>query len=885
MLADTPEPGLSCRPSTEEEVRPSMEEVLKARHRLTASSTFGRSRRLVRLLEFTIDAAIGGRADEIKESTLGSEVYDRGPDFDPRVDGIVRVEATRLRQKLAEYYQGAGQSDPIRIEYPKGSYVPTFRLAPAIADTPPAVAAAVSPAPEIVESPRPPVALRASRKLVFALLTVLSCLAIAGVVYWAGSRRQAFAVRPGVAVLSPVNLSGNQADIWLSTALRELLAAELSTDGSLRVPPGELVSRAERDWIPHPSAGLAPDTFSDLSRMLNVGTVLTGSYVIAGESVNRQIRVDLHIQASPNADSGEAISETGASDRLLDLTTRLGRRLRQRLKIAESSRASVLNSPATSAALPLYFQGLQRMRDYDPLGALTYLDRAVKEDPREPMSHLLRAQCLALLGRDPESRQAVARAFDLRGSLTREQQLRIEAEYYRLMPSYARAADVLRALITFYPDELDYRFQLVDAFDEAGQYRDSVAEIAAMRALPAPLNQDPRIDWADMKTAHKQTDFARRLSSARRLEAKARELHADWLLAEALTREAGPLAREKQIPQAGAAIKQAREICERLGDRECVAFSFRNEGTMLVGTGDVPKALEAFNRELAIGREIGSLTETANALNGIGVVRGILGDLPGARDALEQLLAMSLQRQEQFGIKMANLNLASVLLSLGDLAGAGSHFGSALELSRKLGESEGEAESLVGVGEIELLGGKPAEAIGHFEEAAAVARRSNNLQSLAEAATAIANAQLATHRLDLARPATLEANRLAEKAGGADNRIESQLTSARLAMEEGRFADAESALRMAEPLVDKNRSVNQRTRLAALSVELDLAQHRKPGIALEALKNIPAGTPMASALEARIVLGRATPDPATTAAALAEARRLGLASVERSAAR
>jgi hypothetical protein len=70
-----------------------------------------------------------------------------------------------------------------------------------IADIPPAVAGTASPAIEIFESPRPPGALRASRKVVFALLAVLSCLATAGVVYWAGSRRQAFAVRPGVVVL------------------------------------------------------------------------------------------------------------------------------------------------------------------------------------------------------------------------------------------------------------------------------------------------------------------------------------------------------------------------------------------------------------------------------------------------------------------------------------------------------------------------------------------------------------------------------------------------------------------------------------------------------------------------------------------------------------
>ena len=94
----------------------------QARNRLKSSFTFARSRRLIKLLEVTIDSALDGRAQDIKEYTIGTEVYERGPDFDPRADGIVRVEANRLRHRLAEYYEGAGQGDPIRIRR-----APTFR--------------------------------------------------------------------------------------------------------------------------------------------------------------------------------------------------------------------------------------------------------------------------------------------------------------------------------------------------------------------------------------------------------------------------------------------------------------------------------------------------------------------------------------------------------------------------------------------------------------------------------------------------------------------------------------------------------------------------------------------------------------------------------------
>jgi hypothetical protein len=124
----------------------------------------------------------------------------------------------------------------------------------------------------------------------------------------------------------------------------------------------------------------------------------------------------------------------------------------------------------------------------------------------------------------------------------------------------------------------------------------------------------------------------------------------------------------------------------------------------------------------------------------------------------------------------------------------------------------------------------------------------------------------------------LEACRLAEIAGDANARVESHLTAVRLAMEEHRFADGETELRAAKPTIDKDQDVDLSTQWATLFAELALAQHRQPGAELEQLRNIPAGAPKASVLEAKIVLGLATRSPAN--AAIAEAHRLGLVFVE-----
>jgi len=94
---------------------------------IVGSGPFAHSDRLRRFLRFVVERALQGRAVELKESVLAVEVFDRQPTYNSHVDSIVRVEARRLRDKLQKYYETEGQASGIRIELPKGSYVPVFR--------------------------------------------------------------------------------------------------------------------------------------------------------------------------------------------------------------------------------------------------------------------------------------------------------------------------------------------------------------------------------------------------------------------------------------------------------------------------------------------------------------------------------------------------------------------------------------------------------------------------------------------------------------------------------------------------------------------------------------------------------------------------------------
>src|SRR5258708_34664265 len=106
----------------------SREAASSALERVIAGGTLAAASHLKNFLRYIVEETLAGRAGHIKEYAIGVEVYGRGTNFNPKIDAIVRVEAGRLRAKLMEYYAGGGSGDPVRIELPKGSYVPVFRM-------------------------------------------------------------------------------------------------------------------------------------------------------------------------------------------------------------------------------------------------------------------------------------------------------------------------------------------------------------------------------------------------------------------------------------------------------------------------------------------------------------------------------------------------------------------------------------------------------------------------------------------------------------------------------------------------------------------------------------------------------------------------------------
>jgi hypothetical protein len=100
--------------------------ILEQTHRLVTNPFFSHSKRLPGFLSYVVEQTLAGNAENIKERTLGIELFARDTEYDTASDPIVRVTAGEVRKRVAQYYQDPAHKHELRITLPSGSYIPQF---------------------------------------------------------------------------------------------------------------------------------------------------------------------------------------------------------------------------------------------------------------------------------------------------------------------------------------------------------------------------------------------------------------------------------------------------------------------------------------------------------------------------------------------------------------------------------------------------------------------------------------------------------------------------------------------------------------------------------------------------------------------------------------
>jgi eukaryotic-like serine/threonine-protein kinase len=576
--------------------------------------------------------------------------------------------------------------------------------------------------------------------------------------------------RRSVAVLGFKNLSGDAQEAWLSTALSDWLMTELTAGEQVRTISAESVARMKMELALPDVDSLSRESLERIRKNLGTDFVVVGAYATMGGKSEGQIRLDLRLQDTRSGETADAISETGTESHLLDLVSRAGEHLRQKLGVRavtnEEAAEVAIALPSKSEAAKLYSQGLSRLRAFDALAARDLLRKAVAAEPDFALSHAALARAWAQLGYDENAKAEARKAFDLSSNLSRAERLLVEGRYREMTRDWAKAIEIYRVLFDFFPDNLDYGLALASAQLGANKWKEALDTTAALRRLPAPLRDNPQIDLAENDAAQALGDNKRAETALARAAEKAQSAGASLLLAKARREQAWLFENSGKQPEVEGVIREAKQLYVAANDHRGVAQTATLEGIVLERQGDYLGAKKKYEESLVIYGETGNKFSLSSEYDNLGDVLFYLGDLAGARKNYGAALNVYNEVGDKNGIALAKLGLGDVALAQGKHIEAKQMYGEALEICRELGNKGREASALEGLAKVERLEGD------------ALSARKNAAEAIAKK----------------------------EEVGDKNEAAHVRLLLAELALDEGKNAEAAAAARAAENVFEEGKA-------------------------------------------------------------------------------
>lgn len=612
------------------------------------------------------------------------------------------------------------------------------------------------------------------------------------------------AARESVAILPLADETSGPDLAWASTGVAEMLAANLSETGELRIVDSLRVLGNLRDLK------MAPGRYDEralgqLADLWNVGRLVTGTLRRAG----RRVRVDLKVfrVGTSGLESRAVSAEAAGPEGIFRLVGELAGRVRAELGFSGSAAAGK-PAPETASleAARAFEAGRARLLAGDDVRAAPEFEKAVAADPSFAAAHERLAETYQSLGHHDKAVAAVERALESIGSNESRLAYRVRARAELLGGRPAEAGKQFEELLRRYPFDVEPRLDLATA--QAAQGHNAQAVRTLKRAAELDPG-DPRV-WFQLgkngilagDPARAASDYlVRALTLHTRLaneKGKADVLNAMGVAYQQLGEYARALesytaaaeARRKLGDERGAAstmrnramvnlalgrtgdaegdLGRARRLFEKIGDRAGLSDVLNDFGLLHEGRGAYAPALAAYQQALKIRRGLGDERLLAQSYDNVGYIYYLQGEYDNALVYWKQALDARREIGEKNGIVLSVQNMGFLQTAQGKWDEALKSFVEALEGSRRIGFKNAEAISLGNIAALSAYRGRYAAALESFEEALAVLRPLDLKPALAEFTLKEAAARLELNDVEGVRTRLVAAEAWLKESGNRE---------------------------------------------------------------------------------------------------------------------
>ncbi len=672
------------------------------------------------------------------------------------------------------------------------------------------------------------------RKRNYWLMAALGVLVVGGAIYAYRTRPPSPAgkveapgaeapprIRRSVAVLGFRNLPGHPEDNWLSPAFSEMLNTELAANGALRMVPGEDIARVKRE-LPLPDEdSLAKATLERLRIDPGADIVVLGSYTPLSGSGDKRIRLDVRVQDTVR---GETISEqsfTGSEGNLFELATQAGEALRRSLGVGAASTQSSVQAraalPSNQEAVRFYTAGQERLWAFDYGHARDLLKKAVAADPGYPLAHAALADAWNHLGYASAARAEVERARALYGHLGPEDRLLIDGQYYSTIQDKTQAINTYRQLFTQFPDNLDYGLRLANEQRWVNP-TDALHTLEALRRLPLPSGDDPRIDYIEARSWI-NNDVAKAQAAARRAVEKGTAQGSRLLVA----RANGVLCQIGNGDSTAQACDDARGSYTAAGDRDNAARATIDLANLYYQQGDLDRAESMYREASKEFRQLDDLEGLTSASSNLGDISLARGNLTDAARALSDAIPGYKEMGDNDGLALTHADLAEVARRRGDLQAALAGYREARAIANDIDDKRAIAYALAGIGDVLADRGDLVAARKSYEESLAMRKQTGEKQTVAETELALARLSLDEGHAADAETVIRKCKEQFHQDGQADDELAASITLIEGLLGQGKFGEGAQEEQESQVLAAKSTNLLNRLQFDLATARVELA--------------------------------------------------------------